>query len=75
LAHPAGSGTVKDWLLGSKPQDKNELDFRVALENMSQPVSFSVQALMGGPGIVPGELAGAGAGPERGRAREPGIRV
>jgi len=55
-AQQAGSGNVKDWLLASKPQDANVLDFRVALEGMSQPVSFSVQSLLGGPGIVPASL-------------------
>jgi hypothetical protein len=55
-AQQAGSGSVKDWLMASKPQDANVLDFRVALEAMSQPVSFSVQSLMGGPGIVPVSL-------------------
>jgi hypothetical protein len=53
---PAGAVNVKDWLLSSKPQDENVLDFRVALERMDQPVAFSVQSLMGGPGIVPASL-------------------
>jgi hypothetical protein len=47
---------VRDWLLSSKPQYENVLDFRVALEGMNQPISFSVQSLTGGPGMVPASL-------------------
>ena len=50
LARPAGAGSVKEWLLASKPQSETRLDFRVALEQMSQPVAFSVQSLTGGQG-------------------------
>lgn len=51
-----GSVSLKDWLLASKPQDKSLLDFRVALEGMSQSVTFSVQSLTGGSGVVPASL-------------------
>lgn len=56
FARPAGSGRVREFLLASKPQAEPSLDFRVALEQMSQPVSFSVQSLPGGPGRVPASL-------------------
>ena len=56
LARPAGAGSVKEWLLDSKPQPEARLDFGVALERMSQPVAFSVQSLTGGPGRVPASL-------------------
>jgi ABC-type transport system involved in cytochrome c biogenesis ATPase subunit len=56
LAPLAGAGSVKEWLLASKPQAEVRLDFGVALEQMSQPVSFSVQSLPAGPGRVPASL-------------------
>ena len=53
---PTGARSVKEWLLGSKPQSENRLDLRVALEKMNQPVAFSVQSLPGGPGRIPASL-------------------
>jgi hypothetical protein len=53
LARAAGAGSVREWLLASKPQSETRLDFRVALEQMSQPVAFSVQSLTSGHGRVP----------------------
>ncbi len=56
LAQPAGAGTVRDFLLKSKPRADSRLDFRVALEKMSAPVAFTVQPLAGGQGRVPASL-------------------
>lgn len=53
---PSGAGSVRDWLLESKPQAETRLDVEVALDRMSQPVSFSVQPLTGGPGRIPASL-------------------
>lgn len=52
----AGSGSMRDWLLGGKPQAEAELDFGLALENMTQPVSFSVQSVSLGSAPVPASL-------------------
>ncbi|HEY3955264.1 MAG TPA: TOPRIM nucleotidyl transferase/hydrolase domain-containing protein [Streptosporangiaceae bacterium] len=37
----SGSGPLTDWLLSSKPQDDASLDFRVALQETGQPITFS----------------------------------
>jgi hypothetical protein len=56
LTLPAGARTMRDWLLRGKPQQDLIIDFRVALEKMDEPVSFSVQSLMGGSGRIPASL-------------------
>jgi hypothetical protein len=55
-AQQTSSGNFRDWLLASKPQDASSLDFRIALGKMNSGVSFSVQALTGGPGAIPVSL-------------------
>jgi energy-coupling factor transporter ATP-binding protein EcfA2 len=36
-----GSGSFRDWLLASKPQDELSMDFRVAMQEAGQPITFS----------------------------------
>jgi AAA domain len=43
LSQVGGSGSLTDWLLASKPQDEASMDFRVAMQQTSQPVTFSVR--------------------------------
>jgi energy-coupling factor transporter ATP-binding protein EcfA2 len=40
-AKVSGSGPFKDWLLASKPQDDITMDFRVAMQETGQSVTFS----------------------------------
>jgi hypothetical protein len=53
---PGGAVNVRDWLLEGKPQAETRVDFGVALERMTQPVSFSVQPLTGSPVRIPVSL-------------------
>jgi hypothetical protein len=53
---PVGAGPFSELLLNAQGLDENVMDFRVALENLKQPVSFSVQPLSGGPGMIPASL-------------------
>jgi energy-coupling factor transporter ATP-binding protein EcfA2 len=36
-----GSGSFRDWLMASKPQDELSMDFRVAMQEDGQPITFS----------------------------------
>lgn len=60
-AVPAGSGPMRQWLLGGKPPDEPVIDFSVALQSVDQPVTFTVSSL-NSSGVIPdslGELASA----------------
>lgn len=59
-AQPAGAGSFTDWLMETKPQDKNVLDFRKAMQNIEQPVTFTVSTLTGQSGWVPATLRALG---------------
>ena len=51
--HPANTGgamPLAAWLMETKPQDQNLLDFRAAMRNIGQPVTFSVNTGSSQPG-------------------------
>ena len=54
--HPTQSGSgmsFADWLMKTKPQDENLLDFRAAIQKTEQPVTFSVNTGSSHPGRIP----------------------
>jgi AAA domain len=53
--HPTQTGggmMFADWLMKTKPQDKNVLDFRAAMRHVERPVTFSVNTGASQPGRI-----------------------
>ena len=46
-AQVGGGRSFTDWLMETKPQDKTTLNFRQAMQNTQQPVTFAISSATG----------------------------